>query len=51
MADRFLKSKDTCNLLQVHPRTLYQWETKGWIETTRSKGNIRLYNVDKYLRD
>ncbi len=51
MVDRFLKSKEACEILNVHPRTLYQWESKGWIETVRSKGNVRMYNVDKYLRE
>jgi len=49
--DRYLKGKQTSELLKVHQRTLYQWDKKGWIETKRTKGNIRLYNVDKYLRE
>ena len=49
--DKYIKSKEACERLKVHPRTLYQWEKKGWIETIRSKGGIRLYNVDKYMRE
>jgi len=49
--DRFIKSKEVCEELKVHPRTLYQWEEKGWIETIRSKGGMRLYNIDKYKRE
>jgi putative resolvase len=49
--DRYLKGKQASELLNVHPRTLYQWEAKNWIETKRTKSNIRLYNVDKYLRE
>jgi DNA-binding transcriptional MerR regulator len=31
--DKYIKSKQVCEELKVHPRTLYQWEKKGWIET------------------
>ena len=51
MSDRFLKGKLASEILNIHQRTLYQWEKKGWIETKRTKGNVRLYNVDKYLRE
>jgi predicted site-specific integrase-resolvase len=46
----FLKGKKALELLGVHSRTLYQWEEKGKIETIRTSGNMRLYNVGKYLR-
>jgi len=49
--DRFVKNKEATQILGVHQRTLYQWEEKGWIEIKRTKGNMRLYNVDKYLRE
>ncbi len=49
--DKYLKGKEASKKLNVHQRTLYQWEKKGWIDTLRTKGNIRLYNVDKYLRE
>jgi putative resolvase len=49
--DRFVKGKQASDILNVHQRTLYQWDKKGWIEVKRTKGNIRLYNVDKYLRE
>ena len=47
---KYLGSKEACELLGVHPRTLYLWEKKGLIETIRSseKGK-RFYNVDKYF--
>ena len=51
MSDRFLKGKLASEILNIHQRTLYQWEKKGWIETKRTKGNVRLYNVDRYLRE
>lgn len=51
--DRFLKGKEASKVLGVHQRTLYQWEEKKWIETKRTKdtSGMRLYNVDKYIRD
>ncbi len=49
--DRYVKGSIASKLLNVHQRTLYQWEKKGWIETIRTKGKMRLYNVDKYLRE
>lgn len=49
--DGFYKSKKACEILNVHPRTLYQWEEKGWIETVRTVGGMRMYNVKKYLED
>ncbi len=33
----------------VHQRTLYQWEEKKQIETIRTPGRKRMYNVNKYL--
>jgi putative resolvase len=35
--------------LGVHQRTLYQWEEKKQIETIRTPGRKRMYNVNKYL--
>jgi excisionase family DNA binding protein len=45
----FVGGKEASKILGVHQRTLYQWEEKGWIETIRTPGNKRLYNVKKYL--
>lgn len=43
-------SKEACEILGVHPRTLYVWEKKGIIETIRSSPTSkRYYNVEKYL--
>jgi DNA-binding transcriptional MerR regulator len=33
---KFFGSKETSEILGVHPRTLYIWEKKGVIETIRS---------------
>jgi excisionase family DNA binding protein len=45
----FVGGKEASKILGVHQRTLYQWEEKGEIETIRTTGNKRLYNVKKYL--
>ena len=45
----FVGGKEASKILGVHQRTLYQWDEKGEIETIRTKGNKRLYNVKKYL--
>ncbi|ATZ80863.1 site-specific integrase-resolvase [Bodo saltans virus] len=47
----FLGGKQTAKLLGVHQRTLYLWESKNKIETIRSPGGKRFYNVQKYLFD
>ena len=49
MKDKFVKGNKASEILGIHQRTLYQWEEKGWIETKRTKGGMRMYNVDKYL--
>ena len=47
----FLGGKETSKLLGVHQRTLYIWDKKGKIETMRTIGNKRLYNVEKFLKE
>ena len=46
----FVSGKEASRILGVHQRTLYQWDKKGEIETIRTLGNKRLYNVKKYLQ-
>ena len=48
---KYLSGKEASEMLGVHQRTLYQWEAKGLIETIRTPGNKRLYNVKKFLRE
>jgi excisionase family DNA binding protein len=48
--EQFVTGKEASKILGVHQRTLYQWEEKGQIETIRTPGNKRLYNVNKYLK-
>ena len=51
MTSNYLGSKEACQQLGVHPRTLYNWEEKGRIDTIRTPGGKRLYNVEKYIKD
>jgi len=47
----YVGGQEASEILGVHQRTLYQWDEKGWIETIRTNGNKRLYNVEKYKQD
>jgi predicted site-specific integrase-resolvase len=49
--DNFKGGMQASSILGVHQRTLYLWEKKGLIETIRTPGNKRLYNVEKFLQD
>lgn len=44
----FIGGKQASELLGVHQRTLMNWDKIGKIETIRTSGNKRLYNVSKY---
>jgi excisionase family DNA binding protein len=50
-SDRYCGGQEASKLLGVHQRTLYNWEARGQIETMRTPGNKRLYNVGKYLNE
>jgi predicted site-specific integrase-resolvase len=45
----YVGGKQASELLGVHPRTLYLWDKNGSIETIRTPGGKRLYNVKKFL--
>ena len=47
--ENFVSGKKASEILGVHQRTLYQWESKNQIETMRTPGGKRMYNVKKYL--
>ena len=47
--DNYVSGIKASKLLGVHQRTLYTWEENGKIETIRTPGGKRLYNVEKYL--
>ncbi len=48
--DKYVGGKEASDILGVHQRTLYQWDKKGWINTIRTDGGKRLYNVNEYLK-
>ena len=47
----FLGGKEASRILGVHQRTLYLWESKNKIETIRTPGGKRLYNVQKFINE
>ena len=47
----FISGKKASEILGVHQRTLYLWDNKKIIETIRTPGGKRLYNVKKYLEE
>ena len=47
---KYVGGKKASEMLGVHQRTLYQWEEKGWINTIRTKGGKRLYDVGTYMK-
>ena len=49
--EKFVTPKVACQMLGVHYQTLRNWDKKGQIETMRTPGNKRMYNVKKYLKD
>jgi predicted site-specific integrase-resolvase len=46
---KYVNSKKAKEILGVHIQTLYNWEKKGKIDTIRTVGGHRMYNVQKYL--
>ena len=51
MVEKYVKGKKASEIIGVHQRTLYIWEEKGLIETIRTRGGMRLYNVEKFLKE
>jgi len=47
----YIGGQEASKILGVHQRTLYNWETNGLIETIRTPGNKRLYNVNKFIQN
>ena len=47
--EEYLGGKQASKILGVHQRTLMNWDRKGLIETKRTPGNKRLYNVKKFI--
>jgi len=51
MDEKYVSTKKAKEILGVHVQTLHNWERVGRIETIRTGGNHRLYNVNKYLKE
>jgi predicted site-specific integrase-resolvase len=51
MTEKYISGKEASKILGVHTRTLYLWDAKGLIDTIRTPGNKRMYNVEKYLKE
>lgn len=49
--DKYITTAKAREQLGVAVLTLHNWEKAGKIETLKTAGGHRLYNVDKYLRD
>lgn len=49
--NQYIGGKQAAKELGVHQRTLYLWENKGVLETIRTPGGKRLYNVKKFLEE
>jgi predicted site-specific integrase-resolvase len=49
--ENFVTTKKAKEILGVHVLTLHNWEKGGKIETIKTAGGHRLYNVEKYLRE
>jgi predicted site-specific integrase-resolvase len=47
--EEFVSGLKASEILGVHQRTLYLWDKKKIIDTIRTPGGKRLYNVKKYL--
>jgi excisionase family DNA binding protein len=45
----YIKAKEASEKLGISVQSLRMWADKGKIESIRSAGNHRLYNVEKYL--
>lgn len=38
MSDTYIRPEEACRLLKITTRTLYNWDKKGLLESTRTKG-------------
>jgi putative resolvase len=49
--EEYVTGSKASKILGVHQKTLYNWDDKKIIETIRTPGGKRLYNVKKYLSE
>ena len=43
MSDHYIRPEEACRLLRITNRTLYNWDVKGQLKSTRTKGGHRRY--------
>ena len=51
MENKYLNGKNARKILGVHAQTLYNWDRLNKIETIRTIGGHRMYNVEKFLKE
>lgn len=51
MNKNYISGKKATEILGLSRQTLHNYDKNGYIETIRSKGGKRFYNVQKYLED
>jgi predicted site-specific integrase-resolvase len=49
--DNYKSGMEASKILGVHQRTLHNWDRKKLIDTVRTPGGKRMYNVNKYLAE
>ena len=49
--EKYVNAKEAKKLLGVHSMTLRRWDKSGKIETMRTTGGHRMYNIEKYMRE
>jgi hypothetical protein len=49
--EEYLSGSKASKVLGVHQRTLMNWDAKNIIETIRTPGGKRMYNIKKYLQE
>jgi putative resolvase len=49
--EKYVSGKKACDILGVHTKTLHNWDRDKLIQTIRTPGNKRLYNVGKFLEN
>lgn len=48
--DKLIKTGMAARILHVHPKTLWQWERKGWLKPLRDWNGHRLYKPKDIYR-
>lgn len=51
MENKYVSGKKAQEILGISTTTLHKYDKEGIIETIRTPGNRRMYNLEKYLRE